>query len=160
MAAIGLFLLTLFLASFFSGLLPEGTAPPDLWFLYVAVLTPRLRPSGALAAAFGVGLFADLAGGGYLGLMAVGLLAAAYAQMGLSTWLHPEELLGRATILAGAYLAKWLGIFLVVYALGLFLVGPLDFLGIILSEALLTALAAPVYFRLAAALLGDADHAG
>jgi len=159
-AAAGLFLLTLFLASFFSGLLPDYAAPPDFWFLYVAALTPRLKPSWALVAAFGVGLFADLAGGGYLGLLAVGLVMAAYALLGLSTWLHPEEPLGRAVILAGAYLAKWLGVFLVIYVLGLFLVGPLDFLGTILSEALLTALLAPPYLYLAGLLLGDADHAG
>ncbi len=160
MAAAGLFLLTLFLASLFSGLLPDSLSPPDLWFLYVAALTPRLRPPLALALAFGVGLFADLAGGGYLGLMAVGLLMAAYAILGLSTWLHPEEPLGRAAILAGAYLAKWFGVFLVVYVLGLFLVGPLDFTGAVLSEALLTALLAPLYLRLAEAILGDWDHAG
>jgi len=159
-AAVGLFLLTVLLASLFAGLLPDGLTPPDFWFLFVAALTPRVRPVPALVLAFGVGLFADLAGGGYLGLMAVGLLMAAYAILGLSTWLHPEEILGRATILAGAYLAKWFGVFLVVYVLGLFLVGPLDFAGAILGEALLTALAAPFYLRLAEAILGDADHAG
>jgi len=159
-AAVGLFLLTVFLASLLAGLLPDGLSPPDFWFLFVAALTPRVRPALALVLAFGVGLFADLAGGGYLGLMAVGLLMAAYAILGLSTWLHPEEILGRAAILAGAYLAKWFGVFLVVYVLGLFLVGPLDFAGAILGEALLTALAAPFYLRLAEAILGDADHAG
>ncbi|HFB38988.1 MAG TPA: rod shape-determining protein MreD [Oceanithermus sp.] len=160
MAAVGLFLLTVFLASLLAGLLPDGLSPPDFWFLFVAALTPRVRPALALVLAFGVGLFADLAGGGYLGLMAVGLLMAAYAILGLSTWLHPEEILGRAAILAGASLAKWFGVFLVVYVLGLFLVGPLDFAGAILGEALLTALAAPFYLRLAEAILGDADHAG
>ncbi len=160
MAAVGLFLLTVFLASLLAGLLPDGLSPPDFWFLFVAALTSRVRPALALVLAFGVGLFADLAGGGYLGLMAVGLLMAAYAILGLSTWLHPEEILGRAAILAGAYLAKWFGVFLVVYVLGLFLVGPLDFAGAILGEALLTALAAPFYLRLAEAILGDADHAG
>ncbi len=160
MAAVGLFLLTVFLASLLAGLLPDGLSPPDFWFLFVAALTPRVRPALALVLAFGVGLFADLVGGGYLGLMAVGLLMAAYAILGLSTWLHPEEILGRAAILAGAYLAKWFGVFLVVYVLGLFLVGPLDFAGAILGEALLTALAAPFYLRLAEAILGDADHAG
>jgi len=159
-AALGLFLITVFLASFFSGLLPDAVAPPDFWFLYVAALTPRLKPTAALLTAFGVGLFADLAGGGYLGLMAVGLVMAAYAILGLSTWLHPEEPLGRVVILSGAYLAKWFGIFMVVYALGLFLVGPLDFLGAIASEALLTALFAPAYLHLARLLFGEPDHAG
>jgi len=155
-----LFLLTVFLSSFFSGLLPESVAPPDFWFLYVAAITPRLRPTTALVAAFGVGLFADLAGGGYLGLLAVGLVTAAYAIIGLSTWLHPEEPLSKAAILAGAYLAKWLGVFAVVYVLGLFLIGPLDFLGAVASEALLTALFALPYLFLAELVLGEAEHAG
>ena len=160
MAAAGLFLLTVLLASLLAGLLPDAVSPPDLWFLFVAALTPRVRPALALGLAFGVGLFADLAGGGYLGLMAVGLLMASYAILGLSTWLRFGEPLGRAAILVGAYLAKWFGVFLVVYVLGLFLVGPLDLAGAILSEALLTALAAPFYLRLAEAILGEIGHAG
>ncbi len=155
-----LFLLTLFLASLFSGLLPDEIPAPDFWFLLVAALTPRLRPAWALATAFLVGLFADLAGGGYLGLLAVGLLFSAYAMLALASRLHIEETLGRAAILTGAYLAKWAGVFLVVYALGLFLVGPFDFLGTVLGEALLTALVAPLYLRAADALLREEGHAG
>ncbi len=155
-----LFLLTLFLASLFSGLLPDGFPAPDVWFLLVAVLTPRLRPAWALVAAFLIGAFADLAGGGYLGLLAVGLLFAAYAFLALSSRLHLEETLGRTAILVGAYLAKWAGVFLVVYALGLFLVGPFDFLGLVLGEAALTALVAPLFLMAAKAILKEEGHAG
>ncbi len=160
MRVLALFLLTLFLASLFSGFLPDEIPPPDFWFLLVAALTPRLRPAWALVAAFAIGAFADLAGGGYLGLLAVGLLFSAYAILALASRLHLEETLSRIAILAGGYLAKWAGIFLVVYALGLFLVGPFDFLGTILGEAAFTALVAPFYLAAAEAILKEEGHAG
>jgi len=156
--ALLLFLFTVLFSAFFSGLWPDGVAPPDLGFLFVVALTARLSPVPALFAAFFTGLFFDLAAAGYPGLHAVGYLLAAFAQQRLGALLHWEEALGRAAIVVGAYLAKWLGVFLVVYWLGLFGVGPLAFAGVFLGEAAGTLILAPLYLWLAEALLGEEGH--
>ncbi len=155
-----LFILTALLASILAGLLPEAWAPPDLWFLFVVAAVPRLAPAWSLVLAFIIGLFSDLTSAGYLGLHAVGLTFAAYAQLVLASMLHWDEWLGRGAVVVGAYLAKWAGHLLVVYWLGLFLVGPLNFSGVFLSEAVLTLALAPLYLAFADRFLPGEDHAG
>jgi len=161
MTRVFLLVLTLFLASFFAGLLPEGFVPPDLWFLYALAVALWSRPASGLLFAFGAGLVADLVGGGYLGIMAVGLVSAAYVAQGLASWVSLDEPVGWAVVYLGAYLAKWAGVFAVVYVLSLFAVGPWDFLEVALKEAAVTAVFAPFYLVLARRVLereGERAH--
>jgi len=129
-------LLTLFLAGLLAALWPEGVMAPDL-FLVLALWYAQGRPYYlGLPLAFGLGLVQDLLSFGLLGLHGVGLLAATYAYYAASRRLTSGEGLTALFIFSWAFLAKWLGYFLVAYWLRLELPPfvPLD----LLLEGLLT----------------------
>lgn len=121
---------TLFLAGFLGALWPQEAMAPDL-FLVLALWYARSQPYYlGLPGAFLLGILQDLLGYGLWGLHAVGLLSAAYAYYGASRRLTGEEGLGALVAFLWAFLAKWVGYFLVAYWLRLDLppLAPLDFL--------------------------------
>ncbi len=106
-------LLTLFLSGLLAALWPQGAMAPDL-FLVLALGYAARRPFYlGLPAAFSLGLLQDLLGYGLLGLHAVGLTLAAYAYYAASRRLAPEGHLPLLFAFLWAFLAKWLGHFLV-----------------------------------------------
>jgi len=129
-------LLTLFLSGLLSALWPQGLMAPDL-FLVLALWYAQGSPAYlGLPVAFLLGLLQDLLGYGLVGLHGVGLLFAAYAYYAASRRLTSGEGLTALFIFSWAFLAKWLGYFLVAYWLRLELPPfvPLD----LLLEGLLT----------------------
>jgi rod shape-determining protein MreD len=129
-------LLTLFLSGLLSALWPQGLMAPDL-FLVLALWYVQGSPAYlGLPVAFLLGLLQDLLGYGLVGLHGVGLLFAAYAYYAASRRLTSGEGLTVLFIFSWAFLAKWLGYFLVAYWLRLELPPfvPLD----LLLEGLLT----------------------
>ena len=129
-------LLTLFLSGLLSALWPQGLMAPDL-FLVLALWYAQGSPAYlGLPVAFLLGLLQDLLGYGLVGLHGVGLLFAAYAYYAASRRLTSGEGLTVLFIFSWAFLAKWLGYFLVAYWLRLELPPfvPLD----LLLEGLLT----------------------
>ncbi|MGC8875830.1 rod shape-determining protein MreD [Thermus sp.] len=129
-------LLTLFLSGLLSALWPQGAMAPDL-FLVLALWYAARRPFYlGLPAAFSLGLLQDLLGYGLLGLHAVGLTLATYAFYAAGRRLSPEGYLPRLFAFFWAFLAKWLGYFLVAYWLRLDL--PPLVLGDLLLEGLFT----------------------
>ncbi|HGY10490.1 MAG TPA: rod shape-determining protein MreD [Oceanithermus profundus] len=159
MNAFLLVVFSLILQALVSGLLPERFSPPDLWFLLAVVLASRQNPYLGLATAFGLGLLQDLSSAGYLGFHALGLASAAYAFYGLRGWLHWEEPAARMVILALAFLAKWGGYLILVYWMRYATLPASTWLQVFLPELVLTLLLAPIYLRLAEALLGPGDEA-
>ncbi len=153
MRAVGLVLITLVLQSVLGGVLPDTVSPPDLWFLLALALASHLPPAAGLVAAFGLGLFQDLASAGYPGLHAMGLLTAVYAFYGVGTWLHWEEVMARGMIVFLSFLAKWLGYLIVVYWLRFEVLSPLTFAQVFVPELILTLGIGPLYLRFAQMLV-------
>ncbi|WP_117236748.1 rod shape-determining protein MreD [Thermus sediminis] len=119
MKALLALLLTLFLSGLLSALWPQGVMAPDL-FLVLALWYAAERPYYlGLPVAFLFGLFQDLLGFGLLGLHGVGLLLASYAYYAASRRLAFGEGLPALLVFTWAFLAKWLGYFLVAYWLRL-----------------------------------------
>lgn len=140
-------LATLLLSGLLGALWPAGGRGPDL-FLVLALWYARLYPYYlGLPMAFLLGLLQDLLGFGLLGVHAVGLLSASYAHYAASHRLAAGEGLGALFAFLWAFLAKWLGYFLVAYWLRL------DLPPLLPAEPLLEGLFTLPFYLLALRLL-------
>jgi rod shape-determining protein MreD len=146
--------LTFFLQSLCSGLLPDRIPPPDLVFLGALALAAVLPPAWGLLAGFLLGLGQDLLSAGIPGFHAAALLLAVWAFYGLTRWVQWNETLGRFLTLLGAFVAKWLGYLLLAdWRHSLVVTGGLG--SVFLGELLLTLILAWPFFWLARIVLGD-----
>ena len=105
----------------FQGFLSALFAPlpaPDFFLLAVLTLLGRLAPWQLVLAAYGIGLFQDLLGGGVLGLHAVSLAAGAMAALLVSAQLSQVGFLERLVKIAVAVAGKWVAMAAMVVWLG------------------------------------------
>ncbi len=138
------FFLTFMAQSLLSGLFGQTITPPDLVFLFVMMVVSTNTAFFGLPVAFASGLWLDLVSSGTLGLHAMGTLFAAYAFYRLSKVFHWHEFAGQLLILAGCFLAKWVGILLVATWLGIGAFEIHNVWKILLPEMALTLLVAPL----------------
>ncbi len=155
MQAIVLLFLAFIGQAFLDGLL-GNLSPPDLVYLATLTTVATVSPYLGLPLAFLFGLIQDLLSTGHPGVHAVGLLFAAYSYYRLSRLVHWDELAGQLVILVGSFLAKWLGMILILFWLQQQAFNPLTLWPVILSEMLLTLAVAPFLIQTYQNLFGVA----
>jgi rod shape-determining protein MreD len=125
-----------------------GFIAPDFILLVVVIIGLQSPGVGGLFVSFLLGLFADVASGVYLGPQAAGCVIAFCLTIGIAKRVFAEQSFAVASICFWASLAKTSTYLLLL----MFYVSPelltRGSLTILLLEALLTALVAPVFYKM------------
>lgn len=103
------YLFLFFMQSFWGAFLAPFPAP-DLFLIAVLTLAWRIQPWQLILAAYGVGLFQDIAGNGFLGLHAFGLAGGAMAALLVRSQLSQTSFFEQSLAVLASVAGKWLAV--------------------------------------------------